>query len=231
MQRASRLRSLGALACLLAFSPAVLGAPGFGQKQPTIAALKEDIKFVECEMCEALSKHMHGTIKGMRDALHSWEHLTEVAIFDKLELMCNPRKTGEGDWLAKLDIQEDGDRLRVVEMPGVRSLGALTAGEQASVCAMHLAPVRKPKTAAHSACTDTLSYPYSTAGTPPVCPCCVPPPRAGLSADAVADRHQHADRVALAQHHAVHRSMRSKFSSAQQAHRQAHQSQDVAGTA
>jgi hypothetical protein len=73
-------------------------------------------------MCETLSKHMHRTIKGMRDSLPKWDRLTEAAIFDKLEVMCNPTKTGEGEWLTKLDIQEDGDRLRVVEMSGVRSL-------------------------------------------------------------------------------------------------------------
>lgn len=94
--------------------------PGFGKKRETIPLLREDIKFIQCEMCEKVSKHLHRTVNRMREALPKWDKLTEAAIFDQLEVMCDPAKDA-GEWISHLDIQEDGDRLRVVEMTGVRT--------------------------------------------------------------------------------------------------------------
>lgn len=49
--------------------------------------------------------------------------LSESDIMESLETMCDP-DTEAGDWLNFLDLQEDGDRLKVTTMSGVRNLGA-----------------------------------------------------------------------------------------------------------
>lgn len=49
--------------------------------------------------------------------------LKEADIIDRLEKMCDPDKLA-GSWIANFDIQEDGDKLKLVDMGTVRGLRA-----------------------------------------------------------------------------------------------------------
>ena len=49
--------------------------------------------------------------------------LSEAVILDMVERMADPAKE-EGEWVAKIDLVEDGPRLRLAEMPQLGKCGA-----------------------------------------------------------------------------------------------------------
>lgn len=63
--------------------------------------------------------------------------LTEDAIIEGLEKMCDPDKEA-GEWITKIDLQEEGDKLKLVDMDGVGGGGGRS---RRCMRALH-APVR-----------------------------------------------------------------------------------------
>ena len=111
------------LAALL--SAALLAAPGhctlpsgFGRKKDPVPSIKTDVKFIRCDACQHIAKAAHRSVAALRTAQPHWKPLTEEAIIEHLEQMCNPQGE-QGEWILHLDVQEDGDKLKVVEMSGV----------------------------------------------------------------------------------------------------------------
>lgn len=101
------------LACVTLAMPS-----GFGHKKEPVPAVKSDMKYIQCEACEKTAEAIHRAVGDLRSALPKWKTLTEIEILDMLEKICLS-DAESGEWLAKLDLQEDGERLRVVEMPTV----------------------------------------------------------------------------------------------------------------
>ncbi|KAK9833297.1 hypothetical protein WJX81_004369 [Elliptochloris bilobata] len=98
--------------------------PGsFGGSRPTHTAVKSDIPYIKCGVCEALAKNAYRQVKTARDALRPGKKLSEATIQDMVERMADPAKD-EGEWVAKIDLVEDGSRLRLKEMPQVGKCGA-----------------------------------------------------------------------------------------------------------
>lgn len=97
----------------------VANAQGFGRKKEIIPAIRTDIKYIECQFCQAAAKHLHHSIDNLRQDAPSWKPVTESDIQEHLELACNADKD-EGEWLLKFDVQEHGAELVLKEMSKVR---------------------------------------------------------------------------------------------------------------
>ena len=99
---------------LLAALPGVSAMfPGAAGPKKVARAVKSDVKYIECEVCEFLSR----AAAEEYDALKSEQgnKLTETAVIEKMEKMCQSNAK-EGDWIITKDLQEKGSKLRVVDM-------------------------------------------------------------------------------------------------------------------
>lgn len=89
-------------------------------KKPKPSVQKEDLPYIQCEVCERTAKAIYDQISAKRDALPSpsstkptsgkkkknvGPQLQEEAIVDVLENICDASKT-EGQWIRHLDIVE-----------------------------------------------------------------------------------------------------------------------------
>jgi hypothetical protein len=90
--------------------------PGLGMpsEEPKAAAVKSDIIFIRCQVCEAVVKQAVRRVKGMREELKPGKRVEESAIIDFLENMCNVAKP-DGSWISHYDIVEEGDRLKLTD--------------------------------------------------------------------------------------------------------------------
>lgn len=66
-----------------------------------------------------------GTAQQVRDTGRAAEHsahlqLSEADIMDKLEKLCDVDSGEQGEWITRMDLQEDGDELKMVDMGEVR---------------------------------------------------------------------------------------------------------------
>lgn len=120
------LRAFGAVLVLLVWlvypQPVVCqGTIGFGNKRSELTPVIEgDIEFVQCGFCKLASKHIHRSIVMMKAAMPSWvKKLPEEAIEAFLDRVCNSNQE-TGEWLTKLDVQQEGDALVIKQMPDVR---------------------------------------------------------------------------------------------------------------
>jgi hypothetical protein len=91
---------------------AQFGAPG-AKKGPVARAVKSDVKYIKCEVCEQLAEAAHGEYLKLR--ADEGQKLRETTVIEKMEKMCDVSST-EGDWIVTKDLQEKGTRLRVVDM-------------------------------------------------------------------------------------------------------------------
>ena len=91
---------------------AQFGAPG-AKKGPVARAVKSDVKYIKCEVCEQLAAAAHGEYVKLR--ADEGQKLRETTVIEKMEKMCDVSST-EGDWIITKDLQEKGTRLRVVDM-------------------------------------------------------------------------------------------------------------------
>lgn len=98
----------------------VANAQGFGRKKEIVPALKEDIKYIQCQFCEIAAKHLQRSVGDLRRDAPSWRKISENDILEHLEAACKADKK-EGEWLLKLDVQEQGDELLIKEMSKVRT--------------------------------------------------------------------------------------------------------------
>ena len=92
---------------------------GFGRKKETVPMLRDDMKYIQCEMCERVAKQAYRTVKQAREELPQWESLTEATILEKLESLCDPEKENAGEWIAMLDVQQENNSLRIAVMTTV----------------------------------------------------------------------------------------------------------------
>ncbi|KAL3642928.1 hypothetical protein CASFOL_013743 [Castilleja foliolosa] len=84
-----------------------------GAKKPVGVARKEDIPFIKCQVCEKLASQLHHQVQS-KQAEISPKKISEYQIIEIAENVCNLKKQ-EADWILKIDIVEQGDKLELVE--------------------------------------------------------------------------------------------------------------------
>ncbi|CAL5360402.1 unnamed protein product [Camellia sinensis] len=82
-------------------------------KKPVGAARKEDIPYIKCQVCEKLANQLYQQVQA-KQAQISPKKISEYQIIDIAENLCNLKKQ-EADWILKIDIVEQGDKLVLVE--------------------------------------------------------------------------------------------------------------------
>ncbi|KAL2507373.1 uncharacterized protein Fot_31020 [Forsythia ovata] len=82
-------------------------------KKPVGVARKEDIPFIKCQVCEKLASQVYHQVQA-KQAEISPKKVSEYQIIEIAENVCNLKKQ-EADWILKIDIVEQGDRLELVE--------------------------------------------------------------------------------------------------------------------
>ncbi|KAL6535004.1 hypothetical protein OROHE_013058 [Orobanche hederae] len=97
-------------------------------KKPVGVARKEDIPYIKCQVCEKLASQLYYQVKAKqagispRNAkldlsnldLSKLFRISEYQIIEITENVCNLKKQ-EADWILKIDIVEQGDKLELVE--------------------------------------------------------------------------------------------------------------------
>lgn len=76
-------------------------------------ARKEDIPYIKCQVCEKLAYQLYHHVQN-KQADISPKKISEYQIIEISENVCNLKKQ-EADWILKIDIVEQGDRLELVE--------------------------------------------------------------------------------------------------------------------
>ncbi|KAL3535646.1 hypothetical protein ACH5RR_004107 [Cinchona calisaya] len=82
-------------------------------KKPVGVARKEDIPYIKCQVCEKLAFQVFQQVQA-KQAEISPKKISEYQIIEISENVCNLKKQ-EADWILKIDIVEQGDRLELVE--------------------------------------------------------------------------------------------------------------------
>ena len=117
MIRSSRVRasvSRFAASALVAFllAAALPCAAAKKQKAPPARAVKSDLKYVRCQVCEEVAKVLSREASTLRE--EKGAKLTEADVLEKVEKVCDV-ETVEGEWLLKHDLVEKGDALAMVQ--------------------------------------------------------------------------------------------------------------------
>nr|CAB3469519.1 unnamed protein product [Digitaria exilis] len=108
-RRAAALLLAVALAAVL-LHPATAA----GQKKPATAARREDIPYIQCQVCERIAREISAQVAKKQQALPPAKKVPEIEIIDIAENVCNLKKQ-EADWMLRIDIVEKGDKLELVE--------------------------------------------------------------------------------------------------------------------
>ncbi|CAB4020005.1 Hypothetical predicted protein [Paramuricea clavata] len=82
--------------------------------------MKEDIPFIKCDVCQKAVKYLFRKAKSMRE---DTTKIGEEKLQDLVDKACNPEKF-EGEWLAKLDIEEKKGELQLSEQEDLGSCKA-----------------------------------------------------------------------------------------------------------
>ncbi|KAL3825243.1 hypothetical protein ACJIZ3_021272 [Penstemon smallii] len=82
-------------------------------KKPIGVARKEDIPFIKCQVCQKLSSQLHKQVQA-KQAEITPKKISEYEIIEIAENVCNLKKQ-EANWIFKIDIVEEGDKLKLVE--------------------------------------------------------------------------------------------------------------------
>ncbi|KAK9715785.1 hypothetical protein RND81_06G189300 [Saponaria officinalis] len=82
------------------------------KKQEGVAR-KEDIPFIKCQVCEKLASEVYSLVQ-KKESQISPKKISEYQIIEIVENVCNLKKE-EGDWILKIDIVEQGDKLKLVD--------------------------------------------------------------------------------------------------------------------
>ncbi|KAL8456496.1 hypothetical protein ACS0TY_034636 [Phlomoides rotata] len=91
-------------------------------KKPAGVARREDIPFIKCQVCEKLASQLYHQVQA-KQAEISPKKISEYQIIEIAENVCNLKKK-EADWILKIDIQEQGDRLQLVEQDSEGQCGS-----------------------------------------------------------------------------------------------------------
>ncbi|KAL4458892.1 hypothetical protein ABPG75_013757 [Micractinium tetrahymenae] len=81
-----------------------------------------DIPYIQCQVCELLAKNAWKQVKEMMKAASPSNKVDEMKIIEKMEKITTAWRP-EGEWIAKLDLVEEGDTLAVKEMDQVGNCG------------------------------------------------------------------------------------------------------------
>ncbi|XP_017240261.1 uncharacterized protein LOC108213041 [Daucus carota subsp. sativus] len=76
-------------------------------------ARKEDIPYIKCGVCQKLTNQLYQQVEAKQQQI-SPKKISEYEIIEIAENVCNLKKQ-EADWILKIDIVEEGDRLELVE--------------------------------------------------------------------------------------------------------------------
>ncbi|KAI8476629.1 MAG: hypothetical protein J3K34DRAFT_243017 [Monoraphidium minutum] len=119
------MRSLAALALAAAALLAAAAAPaaaqygmGGGMPPPDLPlAVRSDVPYIKCAVCELFVRQAGRTVKMMREEVKGkpGKHLEEGELMERLEKLCNPRGS-EGDWMRRLDMVEEGGAIKLEDM-------------------------------------------------------------------------------------------------------------------
>lgn len=101
------------LVLLVVLSCAILLPISECAKKAVGAARKEDIPYIKCQVCEKLANQLHRQVQS-KQAEISPKKISEYQIIEISENVCNLKKQ-EADWILKIDIVEQGDKLELVE--------------------------------------------------------------------------------------------------------------------
>nr|GMD01807.1 DUF3456 domain protein [Ipomoea batatas] len=82
-------------------------------KKPVGVARKEDIPYIKCQVCEKLAYQLYHQVQS-KQAEISPKKISEYQIIEISENLCNLKKQ-EADWILKIDIVEQGDKLELVD--------------------------------------------------------------------------------------------------------------------
>ncbi|KAH0650329.1 hypothetical protein KY290_032706 [Solanum tuberosum] len=82
-------------------------------KKAVGVARKEDIPYIRCQVCEKLAYQLYHHVQN-KQAEISPKKISEYQIIEISENVCNLKKQ-EADWILKIDIVEQGDRLELIE--------------------------------------------------------------------------------------------------------------------
>ncbi|KAM7255834.1 hypothetical protein ACFE04_011575 [Oxalis oulophora] len=83
------------------------------KNSPQTVARKEDIPYIKCQVCETLASQLYNQVQKQKTQI-SPKKITEYQIIEIAENVCNLKKE-EADWILKIDIVEQGDKLELVE--------------------------------------------------------------------------------------------------------------------
>lgn len=90
--------------------------------KPAGVARKDDIPFIKCQVCEKLAKELYEQVRD-KQAKISPKKISEYDIIEISENVCNLKKQ-EADWILKIDIVEQGDKLKLVEQDSEGQCGS-----------------------------------------------------------------------------------------------------------
>lgn len=112
-----RVCLLSTCVCLLALTTA------FSPQGSDERAVRSDIQYIRCGVCEALAKNAHRQIKTLRDERTKPGKLSEIEILEKIEKMTDP-VAEEGEWITRTDLVQRGSALILEEQPTLGVCGA-----------------------------------------------------------------------------------------------------------
>ncbi|GBF95667.1 hypothetical protein Rsub_08649 [Raphidocelis subcapitata] len=105
-------------ACLIVLAAGSCAAQfdfGGGGGRQTPPAVRADVPFIRCGVCQHFVKQALRVLKTMREELKPGKKLEEADLIDKLEALCNAQG-GDGEWLRRLDMVEEGEGIAVKDM-------------------------------------------------------------------------------------------------------------------
>ncbi|KAI8467721.1 MAG: hypothetical protein J3K34DRAFT_30973 [Monoraphidium minutum] len=89
---------------------------GGGKNKPDLPpAVRSDIKYIKCAVCQQFVKQAVRATKTLREEIKPGKKLEESDIIDKLEGLCNAATPG-GEWARTLDMVEKGDAIEIRDM-------------------------------------------------------------------------------------------------------------------
>lgn len=105
------------LACTLS-----CGLAQFNPSKPPAKPVKSDIKYIKCQVCELLAKNAYRQVQDLKKTVKPNKKLDEMAVIELMEHITDPTKD-QGEWVAKIDLVESGDKLLVQEQDQLGDCG------------------------------------------------------------------------------------------------------------
>jgi hypothetical protein len=94
-------------------SPAHAMFPPAKDKGPVARAVKTDVKYIKCQVCELAADAAYEEYVAV--AADKGKKLTELDVLERVEKLCDVSDKA-ADWIINKDLQEKGTKLKVVDM-------------------------------------------------------------------------------------------------------------------